>query len=168
MEKINNYFNLCPSDEGRISNLILFSRRLVLRNDNSYQFKLSLNILLIIFSGLIFSCQKSSISLKPEILTAQYEIKTHSEFERGYELFVVIDKIPANPIIKGIVFQNKQFENVHFTKMSENEIFIEQYFPIQSKMIHDFYPPKTDSRSDGIIFEIEGKEYFYEITFKLK
>lgn len=118
--------------------------------------------------GFIFSCQKPTVLSKPEILTAQYEIKTDSEFERGYELFVVIDKIPANPIIKGIVFQNKLFENVHFTKMSENEIFIEQYFPIQSKMIHDFSPPKTDSRSDGIIFEIEGKEYFYEITFKLK
>lgn len=121
-----------------------------------------------ILIALIFSCQKSSIPIKPEILTAQYEIKTHSEFERGYELFMVIDKIPENLIIKGIVFQNKLFENIHFTKMSENEIFIEQYFPIQSKMIQNFSPPKTDNRSDGIIFEIEGKAYFYEITFKLK
>lgn len=125
-------------------------------------------ILGFILIGLIFSCQKSSIPIRPEILTATYEIKTHSEFERGYEIFMVINKIPENPIIKGIVFQNKLFENVHFTKMSENEIFIEQYFPIQSKMIQDFSPPKTDNRSDGIVFEGDQNEYFHKVTFKLK
>lgn len=121
-----------------------------------------------ILIGLIFSCQKSSISIRPEILTAQYEIITHSEFERGYQLFLVIDKMPNNPIIKGIVFKNKLFENVQFTKMSDNEMFIQQYFPIQSKLIHKFSTPKTDSRSDGIVFEVEKKEYFHKVTFKLK
>ncbi|SMC45509.1 hypothetical protein [Moheibacter sediminis] len=171
MEKFINYFKLCHSDKGRIhsetSFLVLISNILP-RNDNRYQFKMHINFLLIVISGLIFSCQKSSIPIKPEILTATYEIRAHSEFERGFELFLVIDKIPENPIIKRIVFQNKLFENVHFTKMTENEIFIEQYFPIQSKMIQDFSPPKTDTRSDGIVFEVDGKEYFYKVTFKLK
>lgn len=125
-------------------------------------------ICLFMISGFIFSCQKSSIPIKPEILTAEYEIQTHSEFERGYKIFLVIDEIPESLIIKGIIFKNKLFENVHFTKMNETEIFIEQYFPIQSKMIHNFIPPRTDNRSDGIIFEIGGKEYFQEINFKLK
>lgn len=125
-------------------------------------------LLIFIVLGLIFSCQKLFNPKKPEILTATYEIKTHSEFERGYEIFMVIDKLPQSPVVKGIVFKNRLFENVHFTKMNESEIFIEQYFPIQSKVIYGFSPPKTDNRPDGIIFEIDGKEYFYELTFILK
>lgn len=125
-------------------------------------------LLIFIFTGMVFSCQKSTIPLKPEILTATYEIKTHSEFEKGYEIFMVIDKLPESAVVKGIVFKNRLFENIHYTKTRENEIFIEQYFPIQSQMIENFSPPKTDSRPDGIIFEIDGKEYFYELTFKLK
>lgn len=125
-------------------------------------------LLIFIVLGLIFSCQKSSNPKKPEILTAQYEIKTHSEFERGYEIFMVIDKLPQDAVIKGIVFKNKYLEPIHFTQMNESEVFVEQYFPIQSQMIQNFSPPKTDNRTDGIIFEIGGKEYFYELTFKLK
>lgn len=121
-----------------------------------------------ILMGLIFSCQKSSIPIKPEILSAEYEIKPHSEFERGYEFSIVINELPENANIKGIVLQNKLFEPVHFTKMKGKEIFIEQYFPIQSKLIQNFSQPKTDNRSDGIVFEVEGIDYFYEIKFKLK
>lgn len=129
--------------------------------------KLNFFFLLIVIIQIV-SC-KSNIQLgQPEILTATYEIKTHSEFERGYDIFMVIDKLPESFAIKGIVLKNKLFENVHFTNMTENEIFIEQYFPIQSKMIHNFSAPKPDNRTDGIIFEIEGKEIYKEINFKLK
>lgn len=117
---------------------------------------------------LITSCQKSIVRMKPEILTAQYEIKTHSEFERGYEIFIVINQVPENLHLKGIVFQNKLFKGIHFTSMSKNEIFIDQYFPVQSKMIQNFSTPQTDNRADGIIFEVDGNDYFYQVTFKLK
>lgn len=125
-------------------------------------------IFVFMISGLIFSCQKSPISTKPEILTAHYEIKTHSEFERGYEISIVINQISESVTVKGIVFKNRYFEKVHLTKIKDNKISIEQYFPIQSKMIHDFTPPNTDSRADGIIFEINGQEQFYKVKFKLK
>jgi hypothetical protein len=52
--------------------------------------------------------------------------------------------------------------------MDGTEIFIEQYFPLISQKILNFIPPKPDSRPDGIIFEIDGKEFFKEINFKLK
>lgn len=126
--------------------------------------------ILFVFIGtaLIFSCEKPLTQPQPEILTATYEIRAHSEFERGYEIFMVIDNLPETFSIKGIVLKNKLFGNIHHTNMTGKEIFIEQYFPLQSKMIHNFEVPFTDSRPDGIIFEIEGKEIYREINFKLK
>lgn len=168
MKKMRNCFNLCHLHKGRFSPAKLFDKFFISGNENSYQSKSCIPILFIFVLATVFSCQKSSVPVKPAILTAHYEIKTHSEFERGYEIFIVIDKISESTLIKGIIFKNKLLENVHFTKMNENEIFIEQYFPIQSKMIYDFSPPKTDSRSDGIVFEVNGEEYFYKVTFKLK
>ncbi len=125
-------------------------------------------LLIFLLTWIIFSCQKPYNPSQPEILTAQYEIRTHSEFERGYEVFMVIDKLPKTFSVKGIILKDKLFDKVHFTHMSDNEIFIEQYFPVQSGMIQNFEAPATDNRPDGIIFEVEGKEYFYNVNFKLK
>ncbi len=35
-------------------------------------------------------------------------------------------------------------------------------------MISEFKSPETDSRADGIVFEISGQEFYKEINFKLK
>jgi hypothetical protein len=123
---------------------------------------------LILTFGWLNSCTTIPQTSQPEILTAQYEFKTHSETERGYEVFLVIDKLPASFSIKGIILKSKLYENIQFNKMDGTEIFIEQYFPLISQKILNFIPPKPDSRPDGIIFEIDGKEFFKEINFKLK
>lgn len=129
--------------------------------------KLYYFILFITF-GLWNSCAPNRQPPLPEILTAEYEIKTHSESERGYEVFLVIDGFPETTQIKGIVLKYKLFSPVYFNEMIENEIFVEQYFPVISQRMLNFNPPKTDTRPDGIIFEIDGKEFFKEIKFKLK
>src|SRR5690606_36406898 len=129
--------------------------------------KLYYFILFITF-GLWNSCAPNHRPSLPEILTAEYEIKAHSESERGYEIFLVIDDFPETTHIKGIVLKYKLFEPVYFNKMMENEIFLEQYLALISQKILNFNPPKTDTRPDGIIFEIDGKEFFKEINFKFK
>ncbi len=121
-----------------------------------------------LMTGMVFSCVNSAKTKLPEILTAQYEMKTYSEFERGYEIFMVINGFSDSVSIKGIVLKNKLFDKIQFTEMQENEVFIEQFLPIQSQRIQKFKMPPTDNRRDGIIFEIEGKEIYEEINFKLK
>ena len=125
-------------------------------------------LLIFILLGLIFSCQKSSDSIKPEILTAEYEIKTYSGFERGYKVFIEIKELNENVKIKQIVLKKRLFNVQSLINVQTENLVIDQYLPIQSQMIQNFSAPKTDNRPDGIIFEIRGKEYFYELTFKLK
>jgi len=119
-------------------------------------------------AGTICSCVNFAKTKTPEILTARYEIKTYSEFERGYEIFMVIDKFPDDCQVKSIILKNKLFDKIQFTKMRENEIFIEQFLPVNSRRIQNFLSPQSDSRNDGIIFELNGKEIYKEINFKLK
>jgi len=129
----------------------------------------NLNKLIFFLSAmLICSCANSAKVEIPEILTAQYEIKTYSEFEKGYEVFMVIDEFPNNCQIKSIVLKNKLFDDIRFTKMQEKEVFVEQFLPVQSRLIQTFQPPATDNRPDGIVFEIDGQEFYKEINFKLK
>src|SRR5690606_29324056 len=101
------------------------------------------------------SCMTNQNPGLPEILTAETKIKTHSESERGYEVFLVINDFPETARIKGIVLKSSLFQPIRFTRMLENEIFIQQYLPVVSRKIANFRPPKTDSRPDGIIFEID-------------
>ncbi len=124
------------------------------------------------FSGILFvlmlmSCQQNKIPFQPEILTAEYEIVTNDEFERGYQIFLEF-KMNKDLDIEGIVLKNIYFSFREKGIESECCYLIDRYFPVQSKLIQNFVPPKPDNRPDGIVFEIEGKQYFYEIEFKLK
>lgn len=126
-------------------------------------------IALVFVSIFLFSCQKGNWSLdeKPEILTAQYKTVTNGEFERGYEIKLELNSLPNNFEIKELILNKKVFE-IRDIDISKSEIVkVEGYFPVHSRLIQNFIPPKPDNRSDGIIFEINGKEYFYEIKFKL-
>ena len=125
-------------------------------------------IYFLLLIGLVYSCAHFIKNKQPEILTAQYEVKTYSEFERGYEVFLVIGQFPENCKIKSIILKNKEFDDVQFTEMQKNEVFVEQFLPLQSKRIQNFEAPKTDNRADGIIFELNGEEFYKEINFKLK
>lgn len=125
-------------------------------------------LIFFLLAAFIYSCASSAKIEIPEILTAQYEIKTYSEFEKGYEVFMVIDEFSNDYQIKAIILKNKVFEDIRFTRMRENEIFVEQFLPLHSQLIQKFQPPATDNRPDGILFEINGQEFYKEINFKLK
>lgn len=125
------------------------------------------NLLLIfIFSNLILACRNSAVPGKPEILTAEYKIITNDEFERGYRVFLEF-KTDKGLDVKVIVLKNRKFIFKEKGLKSDCCYLIDYYFPIESKLIQNFNPPKPDSRPDGIVFEINGKSYFYEIKFKL-
>lgn len=125
-------------------------------------------LIFFVLAGIFFGCAGSPKTKIPEILTAQYEIKTYSEFDRGYEVFMVINQFPDECKINGIILKNKLFDKIQFTKMQTEEIFIEQFLPLHSKQIQNFSPPAADSRNDGIIFDMNGIEIYKEINFKLK
>lgn len=120
-------------------------------------------MILMILTG----CQQNKLPIQPEILTAEYEIVTKGEFERGYEVFLEF-KMNRNIDIEAIILKNKYFSFQEKGIESDCCYLIDHYFPVNSKLIQNFEPPKTDNRPDGIIFEIDGKAYFYEIEFKLK
>lgn len=123
-------------------------------------------VLIFIFSNLILACRNSAVPGKPEILTAKYEIVTSGEFERGYNIWVDF-KLDNYQAIKYIILNHKRFDVKEITLNSHGYYIIEGYFPVESKMIQNFNPPKPDNRPDGIIFDVNGKAYFYEIKFKL-
>lgn len=125
---------------------------------------------LILITIHLFSCQKKNVPMdkKPEILTATYEILTKGELERGYNVFVETNKLPENVEIKQIVLKKKLFDVIHLVNAETENSSVEGYLPLHSQLIQNFVPPKTDDRADGIVFEIDGKEYFYEIKFELK
>lgn len=114
------------------------------------------------------SCNQLFQNQSPEILTAEYELKSFNETERGFQVFLVIEKLQPQCKIKGIILKNNHFESIESTEMLKNRVFIDQFLILQSNMIQNFKPPLTDNRKDGILFEIEGKEFYKEINFKLK
>lgn len=115
-----------------------------------------------------WSCQSTQKLPLAEIMSAQYETVTQSEFERGYEVTLKINPIAEDLEIKYIILNQKRFEVFSEFNPNLNEITVEEYFPLQSKMIQNFTPPLTDKRKDGIIFELYGEEIYQEINFKLK
>ena len=123
-------------------------------------------VLIFIFSNLILACYSSVLSVEPEILTAEYKIITNDEFERGYRVLLEF-KTDKDLDVRAIVLKNRKFIFKEKGLKSDCCYLIDYYFPIESKLIQDFNPPKPDSRPDGIVFEINGKSYFYEIKFKL-
>lgn len=116
----------------------------------------------------LFACNNSVKDNTPEILTAEYEIKSYNQTEQGFSVFMVIDKIPKSTIVKSVILKNHRFDKIISTQMTTTEIFIDQFFPVNSQTISDFVSPATDNRTDGIVFERDGQEFFKEITFKLK
>ncbi len=114
------------------------------------------------------SCTIMAKENLPEILTAEYELKNLNGTEQGFSVFMVISKIQKTDKIKSIILKNKRFDSIITTQMTENEVFIDQFFPVNSQMISEFKSPETDSRADGIVFEISGQEFYKEINFKLK
>ncbi|MFA5619766.1 MAG: hypothetical protein WDA08_05615 [Weeksellaceae bacterium] len=123
---------------------------------------------MLILAGILSSCQNIVPHSAPEILTAEYEIKTYNDTERGYKIFVIVDKIPKDMQIKAIILNNKRFERFRIHPMEKNEFFIDELLLLQSRMIQNFEPPPTDSRKDGMVFENGNEEIFKEINFKLK
>ena len=113
--------------------------------------------------GNLFSCQNYSINKKPEILTAEYEIKNFNGTEQGFDVFLVIGKIPEGVKIKSIVLKNRRFDKINSNTMTPNEIFIDQYLAVNSQMIKEFISPPTDNRRDGILFEDGNQEFFIEV-----
>ena len=125
--------------------------------------------ILIVMTFQLISCQKNKLTeeIQPEILTATYETMTRGESERGYNVLLEVKGLPKSAEIKQILL-NKRLFDVHSFKNSENNhLMVEAFLPLQSRMIQNFKPPKPDNRPDGIIFEIDGKTYFYEIKFEL-
>lgn len=114
------------------------------------------------------SCTIRAKENLPEILTAEYELKNLNGTEQGFLVFMVISKIQKTDKIKSIILKNKRFDSIITTQMTETEVFIDQFLPVNSQMISEFKSPQTDSRSDGIVFEIKGQEFYKEINFKLK
>lgn len=114
------------------------------------------------------SCTNLAKAGLPEILTAEYELKNLNGTEQGFSVFMVIAKIQNADKIKSIILKNKRFDSIITTQMTEGEVFIDQFFLVNSQMISEFKSPETDSRTDGIVFEINGQEFYKEINFKLK
>ena len=62
-----------------------------------------LNFIGILFFLMPLSCQKNQFPPQPEILTAEYEMVTQGEFERGYKVYV---KLKYNEKFKQVYYLN--------------------------------------------------------------
>ena len=122
----------------------------------------------IVLWTLFFSCKNSITTSEPEILTAEYSLKSFEGTERGFQVYIVIDKLPESAKINSIVLKNKRFEKLNYDTIQKQKIVINQFLPIQSIQIQNFIPPMTDERVDGIEFDIKGRLLFIETKFKLK
>lgn len=122
----------------------------------------------IVLMTLYFSCKNSITSSEPEILTAEYSLKSFGETERGFQVNIVINKRSKFAKVNSIVLKNKRFEKLNYDSIQKQKIEINQYLPIQSFQIQNFIPPMADERADGIEFDIEGRLLFIETVFKLK
>lgn len=129
--------------------------------------KIVVVIFSIIFVGL-FSCTLAKSNKFPEILTAKYTSKTYEGTEMGYAVILSINKVPGNAQLIGIVLNHRLFSRISPVQINTGEILVEQYFPVSSQKIKNFQEPPSDKRADGIVFEIDGSEKFYEVTFKTK
>lgn len=116
---------------------------------------------------LSWNCQTSQTILGYEILSATYSEKSYNEFDKGF-LVNMEYQMPPNTQISYIILNQFKFKLVKIEKNNQGNYVVDAYFPVQSKMIQNFTPPKTDKRKDGIIFEIDGVEIYKEVKFKLK
>lgn len=119
------------------------------------------------FLLLSWNCQSSQSILGYEILSATYSDKSYEEFDKGF-LVSMEYQMPPNTQISHIILNRFKFKLENIDKNNQGNYVVDAYFPVQSKMIQNFTPPKTDKRKDGIIFEIDGVEIYKEVKFKLK
>ena len=126
-----------------------------------------LNFIGILFFLMPLSCQKNQFPPQPEILTAEYEMVTQGEFERGYKVYV---KLKYNEKFKQVYYLNLNGFMLKNPDVVDGDWIVEisGYFPIQSKVIQNFEPPERTSMSNGIVFGDSENSYFYQAKFKLK
>ena len=124
---------------------------------------------LVLVSIFLFCCQKSNwpFDEKPNIVTAEYDIVTNGEFERGYNIYVKLKNTEDLASIHSIVLNGFEFQN-HAVGYGDGIIEIDGYFPIQSKMIQNFQPPKKVEKEDGITFGHADAQFYYPVKFTLK
>lgn len=125
-----------------------------------------LKFLVILFFLMLMSCQQNKIPIQPEILTAESGIWTMEEFEKGYKVYIQMQNFPEEAKIKAIIINKRKYERFQLPIYNGNTVEIITVLTTESKMIQNFEPPEPDNRSDGIVFEIKGKEYFYKIKFE--
>lgn len=118
--------------------------------------------------SILSGCEPTKKLHPAEILSASYSMVTHSEFERGYEVQIELIPRTENLEVKEIIINRLRMSLSNLVQKDLDNWEIIGYLPVQSKLIQNFEPPRADSKNDGIIFEIEGKEYYQEIKFKLK
>lgn len=125
---------------------------------------------LVLVSIFLFSCQKPywPFDEKPNVLTAEYEIVTNGEFERGYNVYVKLENSEDFTYVYHLIVNGFEFENKEGTLHGDGILEIEGYFPIQSKLIQNFESPLRVEKEDGIIFGGPDNQYFYPVKFKLK
>jgi len=128
-----------------------------------------LNFTGILFFLMVLSCQKPywPYDEKINVMTAEYEIVTNGEFERGYNVYVKLKNSEDFALISYLIINGFIFEN-YGTGYGDGFIEIDDYYPIQSKMIQNFKSPERVEKEDGIIFGGGDKQNFYPVKFKLK
>lgn len=129
--------------------------------------KIIYSISIIMILNIFLGCNLLIQNKTPEVLTAEYQLKSYNGTERGFEVFLVIKNITSKSKVKSIVLKNHRFDELKTHEMVKNQVFIAEFLLFQSSMIQNFKPPMTDKRNDGIIFDIDGKEHYKELTFKL-
>ncbi len=124
---------------------------------------------LLSFSIFLLSCQKPywPFDEKVNVILAEYEIITNGEFERGYAIHIKLENSKDLAIIHSLIVNGFEFENptVNF---ENGMIEIEDYYPIQSKLIQNFESPKRVENENGIVFGQRNAQFFFPVKFTLK
>src|SRR5690625_2171047 len=63
----------------------------------------------------------------PEILTAEYKLKSYNDTERGFEVFLVIKNIRPEHKIKSIVLKKHRFDGINTHEMMKNQVRSEEH-----------------------------------------
>lgn len=125
---------------------------------------LSLSLLFSLF----FSCTAFKSDKEAEVLTAEYSLHIFQDTERGFDVFILLNHYSPKHKVKSIILKNRRFDKIETHQLDNSQVFIQAFLVLESSIIQNFVPPPPDNRKDGIVFEIENREIFKEINFKLK